>query len=283
MARCGCQGTTCSCVIQGGGGVTVSGAGSGGNPYIISSDLNLLVADSPTIDLGISGDGSSGNPYVLTAAAALELGELVDVDTSVVTTGYVLARQADGTFKLVPPSTAAPGALTVGNGLQGDGSSGNPLGVKLAASSGLAVDASGLKLAGGSDWTVWTPTLTGSSSNPAIGNGSIEASYAQMAKIVHLGIEINIGSTTKRGVGAWQLSLPVPARASRNQVLPVQVSAVGLGDFVGIAKIETVSGVARINRIFLATSTAAQPLSHSVPAALGAGSKIIISGTYEAE
>ena len=283
MARCGCQGTTCSCVIQGGGGVTVSGAGSGGNPYIISSDVNLIGVDSPTIDLALSGDGSSANPYTLTGNAVVELADLMDVDASVLTSGYVLARQADGTFALVPPATAPPGAITIGNGIQGDGSSGSPLGIKLAAGSGLVVDASGLKLAGGSDWTEFNPTLTGSSSNPAIGNGSIEAAYAQQGKIVHVGYEINVGSSTKRGVGAWQLSLPVPARASRNQVLSAQVAAVGAADYIGVAKIELIGGVAMISRIFLATSTAAQPLSHSVPAALGSGSRIIISGSYEAE
>lgn len=282
MARCGCSGSTCSCLVKGSGAISVTGAGSTGNPYIVSGALSLIVADSSSIDFSLTGDGSVATPYSLSGAVSLALDGLTDVESAAATTGQVLAKQSDGQWRGVAPTTAPTGAITLSGtgGLQGDGSAGNPLGIKLAPSSGLTLDATGLKLSGGgSAWTAYTATITGSTTNPALGNGSIESTYQQVGKTVDVSIEINIGSTTTRGVGAWRFALPVAPIASRHQVLAAQVSAVGVGDFVAVAKIE---GLTRVERLFIATSTAAQALSHSVPSALQAGSRILITGSYEA-
>jgi hypothetical protein len=282
MARCGCSGATCSCLVQGSGNVTVSGAGSQSNPYIVSSNLNMQVADTSTIDFSITGDGSVGNPYILSGTSALDLDELLDVDVTSATTGQVLAKQSDGIWRAVAATTAPTGAINLlsTGGLLGDGSAGTPLGIKLAPSSGLTLSASGLALtSGGVAWTAFSPALTASTTNPAIGNGSIEATYQQLGKRVDVSYEVNIGSTTTRGVGLWRLALPVAPIASRHQVLAMQVVASGVADFVGVAKIE---GLTRIERMHIATSTAAQAISHSVPSAFPAGSRIIISGSYEA-
>lgn len=144
MARCGCGGQTCSCVVQGSGAISVLGSGSPTNPYIISGGASISVLDTATIDLTKTGAGSAADPYILQADLVANLGDLANVDTSVTTAGYVLARQGDGTFAMVPAATATPGSITVGNGLQGDGSSGNALRVKLASNSGLTVDGTGL-------------------------------------------------------------------------------------------------------------------------------------------
>jgi hypothetical protein len=73
MARCGCSGSSCSCIIQSGTGVVVSGSGTAGNPYIISANTgSLTIADSPTVDLTLTGDGSPGTPYELSADVILD-------------------------------------------------------------------------------------------------------------------------------------------------------------------------------------------------------------------
>lgn len=141
--KCGCAGTTCSCVIKGDG---VTGAGSVNNPYIISGASELNVNDTDTINHTLLGDGSTANPWSLSSVATLELGDLEDVDASVTTTGYVPARQIGGGFALVPPSTAPVGAIAAGNSIEGDGSGGDPLDVRLASLSGLEIVAGGLQL-----------------------------------------------------------------------------------------------------------------------------------------
>lgn len=79
MARCGtCGSNSCACVIQAGTGITVTGAGTLANPYIVTATGGggagsiVTVGDTPTIDLSISGDGSVGTPYVITGALVTE-------------------------------------------------------------------------------------------------------------------------------------------------------------------------------------------------------------------
>lgn len=146
MARCGCTGTTCSCKIIGEGGILVRGAGTVTNPYVISGGTALVVNDTDSVNLTLLGNGSSTDPFILSADVILALAGLSDVDTTGGTTGDVLALQADGTYALVPPVTAAVGAVSTGPSMDGDGSSGDPLGVRLDALSGLEIVSGGLRL-----------------------------------------------------------------------------------------------------------------------------------------
>jgi hypothetical protein len=119
-------------VVQGQGAITVTGSGSQRNPYVVSGGGVLNATDTATIDLTLTGEGSDTDPYQLSAAATISLEEILDVDASLTTAGYVLARQADGTFSMVPPATATPGLVTHDVSLFGDGSAGNPIGVARA-------------------------------------------------------------------------------------------------------------------------------------------------------
>lgn len=146
MARCGCTGTTCSCKIIGENGIVVRGAGTITNPYVIGGGLALIIQDTPSTNLTLLGSGTQGDPYILSAETTLEFGDLTDVDTTGGSAGYVPALQVDGTYALVPPSTADVGAVATGLGLDGDGSGGDPLDVRLDALPGLEVVAGGLRL-----------------------------------------------------------------------------------------------------------------------------------------
>lgn len=147
MGRCGCEGTTCGCKVVGDGGIIVTGAGTAANPYRVSGSLGMQVTDTASINLTMLGTGSQSDPWLLSADFAGRLDDLLDVDTSGGTTGEVLARQADGTYALVPPATTAPGLIATGNGLEGDGSSGDPLNARLGSLSGLQIASDGLKIA----------------------------------------------------------------------------------------------------------------------------------------
>jgi len=278
VARCGCSGASCSCLITGGGGIDVTGNGSPTNPYLIVSDINLTIQDSQTVNLTLTGDGSDANPWKLIADATVTLDNLTDVSTAVATTGYVLARQSDGTFGMVPPSTAPAGALSIGDGLTGDASSGNKLRVLLAPNSGLVVGPTGLAVTSGGTWSTYVPVWTAATTNPTIGNGSSEGYYTQSGKIVYFSIEITFGSTTKRGVGGYSFTLPVPPATNRRQTASADVLRYGYHELVGVGVIWG----GKIDHIDIATSAAGQYLSHSVPATLPTGSLITCSGTYEA-
>jgi len=63
-------------------------------------------------------------------------------------------------------------------------------------------------------WTSYTPTWTGTTTNPVIGNGTISGRYMQVGKTIHYEVKITMGSTTTYGSGAYLFSLPVAARAA---------------------------------------------------------------------
>lgn len=145
MARCGCAGSSCSCLVQGGAGITVEGAGTENNPYVISGTGGggggggfLTVVDTQTVDLSLLGSGSEEDPYQLSANATLELGDLTNVTADAPADGNVLAWNGT-TWQPVPPVTAEVGAIAVGSGLLGDGSSGDPIRLDPTAIAGFVV------------------------------------------------------------------------------------------------------------------------------------------------
>ena len=141
MARCGCSGSSCSCLIVAGSGVEVSGSGIESNPYVIDvvgSDIagTLNVQDTSTIDLTRSGSGSSADPYIISGQATVKMVDLTDV-TGAPTTGDVPVY--DGTsWTFAPPPTTPPGAVSATNGITGDGSAGNPLRAATSGTWGVA-------------------------------------------------------------------------------------------------------------------------------------------------
>ena len=62
-------------------------------------------------------------------------------------------------------------------------------------------------------WKTYTPTLTGSTTNPTIGNSVFDAAYTQFGKTVHVRIKLTLGSTFSAGSGAYSFSLPVTSKS----------------------------------------------------------------------
>lgn len=146
MGKCGCAGTTCGCKIVGDGGIIVTGAGTATNPYRVSGSGGLSAVDTPSINMTILGSGSQSDPWLISADFAGQLDDLLDVDTSGGVPGDVLALQADGSYALVAPATTAPGLIATGTSLEGDGSGGSPLNLRLASNSGLEITGSGVRV-----------------------------------------------------------------------------------------------------------------------------------------
>lgn len=58
--------------------------------------------------------------------------------------------------------------------------------------------------------TEYTPSWTGSSTNPAIVNGSLIGRYSVAGKMCHINIMMTAGGSTTFGSGTWGFSLPIP-------------------------------------------------------------------------
>lgn len=51
MARC-CGGATCSCAVEAGDGILVTGVGSSASPYVVSFDPDVLLDYQPGLEIG---------------------------------------------------------------------------------------------------------------------------------------------------------------------------------------------------------------------------------------
>lgn len=282
MARCGCSGTSCSCLITGEGGISVTGSGSAANPYVITGGGALEVVDGLTVDLDLTGDGTIGSPYSLTAEASIAVGDLTDVDDTNKTAGKVLAVNGAATgYELITAPTAAPGAIVSVDALDGDGSGGSPLTLLLdgGLDSGLTQSASGLKVIGSGPGLTYTPTWYGSSVNPSIGNGTLTARFIPLMNLCFLSIDVTFGSTTARGSGYWNFELPpgCDAIAGQQQTLALAIST---PTFAGSSGYVILNGGSSTIGLFIGGATSSR-VTHSNPSSIPAGSHMTITGFYE--
>lgn len=100
MARCGCAGQTCSCLIQGGDGIEVSGSGTVSDPYVITTDGvdiggTVQFIDTDTVDFTVAGQGTEAAPYQVSATVIASLGDLSNVDCDIAPAGQTLVSNGE--------------------------------------------------------------------------------------------------------------------------------------------------------------------------------------------
>lgn len=67
MARCSGSGG-CSCVVESGPRVRVSGQGTSLSPYVVEAlPLSIAVQDSSTVSMSMTGTGTQADPWVISA------------------------------------------------------------------------------------------------------------------------------------------------------------------------------------------------------------------------
>jgi hypothetical protein len=147
MPKC-CSGS-CTCKLAAGTNVEVTGSGTPTDPFVISSELDFVVADNSTFNLTLTGDGTSASPLTLAVAfaATASINDLPDVNTTGADNGEVLSwNSATSRWEPVAPVTAPTGAVTHDDSLDGDGSVGAPLQVREDPARMLSTTAAGLGL-----------------------------------------------------------------------------------------------------------------------------------------
>lgn len=149
MARCCGSTGTCACKIDAGRHVTVTGTGTSQDPFVVATDTDLDVVDTPQFDLTLSGLGTLESPWLLSVdyAATAALTNLPDVNAPAPTNGHVLTWDS-GTERWVSQAgtTASPGVSVTGTSIEGDGSVGDPLEVTPDPDRYLTVTVDGLGL-----------------------------------------------------------------------------------------------------------------------------------------
>lgn len=134
-----------------------------------------------------------------------------------------------------------------------------------------------LAVASGKTWTTFTPTWTGSVSNPVLGNGTCVGAYLQVGKTVRFKIVLTVGSTTTFGSGAYGLSLAVAPNDSF-AAAAVYIDASASTRCSGSAWLTSGSGVFRM---LPPTDAASAGISPTVPFTFATSDQILVSGIYE--
>lgn len=126
----------------------------------------------------------------------------------------------------------------------------------------------------------YTPAWTSTGTQPVLGNGTIYGRYALLGRLVHLYIELTMGSTTTYGTGGYLFSLPVTSEASRHWCMPglsFDTSVTGYEDLTGIVG----PAAATVDlRTLTTVGSSLVVVTNGTPITFATGDKLIINGRY---
>lgn len=124
----------------------------------------------------------------------------------------------------------------------------------------------------------YTPTWTASTTNPAIGNGTIVGRWIQRGNLVTFSATINMGSTTTYGSGLWSIGLPVATAniTGFRQTFSAVLEDLSAGRHTATAYAEPNS--TSVTRIIAGAATSG--VSNTSPFTWANTDWIAVSGTY---
>ena len=122
---------------------------------------------------------------------------------------------------------------------------------------------------------VWS----GATTNPAIGNGTIDAEYSRHGKTILVSIDIEAASTTTFGSGAWSLSLPVAAENSSFQYFGAVYALVASDNPSALA---VIAPGASSCQIYSTGGTSGTEWGATVPGAWASGDFVRVQMQYKA-
>lgn len=127
-------------------------------------------------------------------------------------------------------------------------------------------------------WTSYTPTWTGATTNPVLGNGTLDGGYRAIGKTIAIRIRLVIGSTTTLGSGLWSLSLPSGlAPAAIQSISGFASNSSGSSRYALAGLLTAAAGVFRI-----AAADGTSGASGTAPFAWATGDQLVLTGVYEA-
>ena len=129
-------------------------------------------------------------------------------------------------------------------------------------------------------WTSYTPTWTGSTTNPVLGNGTMVGRYMKFGRTVVCHINMTTGSTTTYGSGNYNWSLPFTA-ANAGAALIGHAHLLGTDRWHGQIVISpNATGTSPFVPI-TATNTRVDFMTATRPETLAAGAQVRLTFVYE--
>ncbi|MGW0785746.1 hypothetical protein [Streptomyces sp. NPDC002913] len=129
-------------------------------------------------------------------------------------------------------------------------------------------------------WTTYTPTWTGATTNPVLGNGAITGRYIKWGRTVIASVQITMGSTTTYGSGAYTIGVPFPA-ASATVAYIGSARLSGTDTWLGHVLLGQGATGATATFSATATNTRGGNMSGTVPETLAAGAILRFTITYQ--
>ena len=203
---------------------------------------------------------------------------IAQIEAEVGISGSAVTTSID--YKLKNAASVNPGHLHSPAGLSAviDTSAGDIANVAwiggsaAAGAVGLAADAGHTHvLAAPGAWTPYTPTWTGASTNPVIGNGTLSGRYMTIGKLCAFSVFLSAGSTTTFGSGTYSWALPVAVGASAHALVTSLVSVdIGVGALAP-----------NVTKFSCGSSGAITLWNPTTPVTWASGTTFYVSGVYE--
>ena len=127
-------------------------------------------------------------------------------------------------------------------------------------------------------WVTYAPTLSSGWLN---GNGTYDAKYCKIGKIVHWRVTFTLGSTTTKGAG-MVMSLPVTAAATNSAVSAQGFLVTGSTRYIASVLFNNTTTVNIGTSVASATYTTWNTMTATTPFTWATGDIVILAGTYEA-
>lgn len=130
-------------------------------------------------------------------------------------------------------------------------------------------------------WTSYTPTWTGSVSNPVIGNGTLTGRYMKWGRTVLAELYLVPGGTTTFGSGTYTFGAPVAKAASGTESGGYARLSAG-STYIGQCVLSPSSSSMNVTFPSTATPATAVNMSNTTPATLAAAHVLRMGISYEA-
>lgn len=133
-------------------------------------------------------------------------------------------------------------------------------------------------------WRTYTPALTGTGSNPALGSGAVAiGGYMDTGSLVHLKALIKFGTGASFGTGNYQISLPSDAQMS--EILEDYDEMLGVAFYLDAGTAWSIGYATKVlpfaaDRVSLIPLSGNAPVSPTVPHTWADTDAISISITY---
>lgn len=173
------------------------------------------------------------------------------------------------------------GTVTVGGVQMASGVINTSGAVVTASIAAGAVVPNSLLASTGTGWTwqTYVPTWTASSSNPAIGNGTIQGVYCQVGKIVTFYVKVVAGSTTGFGSGTYSFGLPVTGNAIYSFAAVGSAMINHVATTTAYMAIPFVQSSATVCNLRITSDSSL--VTNTAPATFAQGDTFSVSGTYQ--